>query len=351
VKRLRFKLKVKREVLLGFGCLLVLAWNIALSTQRRNLYGEFFDVEVDDVELKVQCPGKIEPKIQKTIYSLINGKKLRTLVEVGMPVKKGQILMEISRDRIDAELNQKKYAARNAKSQFYKAKKDYQIEKDLFKQQAVSRRDVENARQTYKKAEQDWATANKAYAMTKKKEAGIEIRSPMDGVLLENLVEKTLYIGEKDELLKIAKLEKFAMRGQIDELNIAEIKVGQEAVLICDAYPDVELIGRVSWIGAQAREGAFAEIDVLIDIESTEGLQLKPNLSAEASIITQQIPNAIKIPSEAIQSQKSGSYVLVKRLGGWLVRKKIEISNSSGGEAIVTSGLSEGDVVLVPQEE
>jgi multidrug efflux pump subunit AcrA (membrane-fusion protein) len=161
-----------RASLLIVLCLILLAWNMALSTRRRYFSGKMVTVKQEDVVLKVSCPGKIEPKVQQTIRSLLDGNKKSVLVKEGDVVKQGQLLMEISDEKIRMELNQKNSAFRNATSDYTKAQKDYQLEQSLFKQGAVPRRDVENAKQTYERAGQALVASQEDLGITQKKQKG-----------------------------------------------------------------------------------------------------------------------------------------------------------------------------------
>src|ERR1043166_9669323 len=156
----------KRAAALIVLCLILLAWNMALSTRRRYFSGKMVTVKQEDVTLKVSCPGKIERKVQQTIRSLLDGNKKAVYVKEGDTVKQGQLLMEISDQKIRMEFNQKSAAFRNATSDYTKAQKDYQLEQRLFKQGAVPRRDVENAKQTYDRAGQALMAAQEDLAIT-----------------------------------------------------------------------------------------------------------------------------------------------------------------------------------------
>lgn len=313
--------------------------------------GTFQKIEEQEVILKVPSSGKIEPKVQTTIRSEIDGSKLVVHVRPGESVKKGQLIMEISDEKIRIELNKQKSNYNDAHSKMIKAKKDFQLEQSLFKQQAVSRRDVENAKEAYNATIQSLELAKQELDLTEKKAAGAKVLSPMNGVLIKDHVERDQFISAGKDLITVAQLDKFSVRGKVDELDIAKIKEGQDALIQCDAFPGKVIQGRVGWIGAQAGEGAFAEIDVLIDIIDTQGLDLKPNLSAEVSIIAGKLPKGIIIPSKAIRSGPDGPHVLVKKLGGWLVRQPIEVAHINFGEAVIQSGLSPNQKILIPKDD
>jgi HlyD family secretion protein len=340
-----------RGAMLAMACVFFLSWNIALSTQRKNLSGTLLPVKKEDVILKVSCPGRIEPKHQDTIRAEVDGQKKNTLVQAGDTVKKGQKLLEISDSQIKLELTQKRTAMLNARSDMQKAKRDWQLEKSLYAQQAVPKRDVEGAQQTYERALQGYTIAEQELALSEKRSRGVNVVSTMDGVVVKNFVENDDFVSTGKELFKIAKMDEFTVKGNVDELDISQVQVGQEATIKCDAFAGTELVGKVERIAAQAGEGAFAEVEVLIDIVDTKGINLKPNLSAEASIVVGRIPDGIVIPASAVRASISGTYVLVSDWGGWLKKQPVKVAKSGSSQAIIESGLSAGQSVLVPKEE
>jgi len=94
---LNFKM---RSLLLLCSCLIFLCWNMALSTRRKYYSGKIVTVKQEDVVLKISCSGKIEPKVQETIHAIVEGNKKEVHVKEGDLVKQGQLLMEISDQKI-----------------------------------------------------------------------------------------------------------------------------------------------------------------------------------------------------------------------------------------------------------
>lgn len=346
-----FKSLKAKVVLLSVFCVGVLVWNMALSSRRKNLNGSIIKVKKENVALKINCPGKIEPKIQETIRAEVDGAKKAVFVHEGDPVVMGQLLMEIDDDRISIELNQKRTTLKNSTEDFLKAKKDYELAKSLFRQLAVPRQDVDNAKQAFERSSQSLKNAKDELMLTEKKAKGVKVYSPMSGVVLKIFIENEPSISIGKELIKVAKPDQFMIKGRVDELDIAQVKEGQPTSIRCDAFKQTEIQGVVGRIGAQANDGAFAEIEVMIDVTDFKGLSLKPNLSCESSIMIGEMKDAVVLPASAIRQGASGPYILEVKAGGFLSEKPVKIARISGGQAYIQEGLSSGQMVLVPQDE
>jgi len=340
-----------RVVALAALCVVSLVWNIALSTRRKYSSGKLVRVKQEDVILKVSCPGKIEPKVQETVHAQLDGAKKEVLVSEGDSVKEGQLLMEISDAQIRTEVSKKKTVLQNARTDYAKARKDYELSKRLYKQLAVPRQDVDNARETFERAGQTLSSAQDDLAVSIKKQASAKVNAPFDGIILKIFIGNDHWINTDKELVKVAKMDKFIIRGSVDELDIARVAVGQHVTIACDAYRDRQMDGQVASIGAEAGEGAFPEVEVVVDIGDTKGINLKPNLSCSASIITGQLPHAVVLPVQSIRHSRGGAYVLRSGFGGWLVEQPVVVSKNTGGQAVIEKGVQPNQMVLVPKEE
>lgn len=330
--------------------IVVLGWNMALASRRKFYSGRIVKAERRDVELTVPCPAKFEPRVQSTIQSSVRGRKKTMLVREGDAVKKGQLLMEIDGEEIFREMNRKKIVMENATADMEKALNDLQLARTLFRKGAASSREVDDARQNLKRARQRLDETKEDLEVTAKKAQGIEVRSPLSGIVLNILVQRD-EIADGQDLIRVAEINDLLVRGKVDELDIARVKIGQPVAVRVDAYRGVEIPARVEWIGPQARDGAFAEVEVVLKIDDTKGLDLKPNLSCEGRIITGKLPNAIVVPAEAVRRDTNGTHVFKAQLGGWLSKRVVEVAGITEGSVVIKTGLDEGDSILVPEKQ
>jgi RND family efflux transporter MFP subunit len=346
----RFGFRARLAALIVFS-IVVTAWNTVLSSRRRNFQGEIVKTLRQDVLLTVRSPSKIEPRVQVVVRSLVRGRKKTVLVREGDEVKKGQLLAEITDDEVKKELKSKTIAFENASSDAIKAYKDLQLIKTLFRKGAASSREVDDAKRTLVRVSQTLDTNKEELAAVKLKVPGVRVTAPMAGTVLNMKMDKMDDIAERSELMTVARLDDFVVRGRVDELEIASVRVGQDAIITCDAFRGTEMPGKVRWVGSQAREGAFSEIEVVIDIIDLKGLQMKSNLSGVARIIVEKLPNVLVIPADAVQRDSKGPYVLKENFGGWLTNQPVTIDRVTDKLAVISKGLEEGEGVLVSREK
>ncbi len=131
----------------------------------------------------------------------------------------------------------------------------------------------------------------------------------------------------------------------LSESDIINIKSGQKATLMLDAYPDKTFTGKVLAVdtsGVVSSGVTTYPVTILLDKTDTS---IYPNMSASISIITNIKSNVLLIPSGSIDTENEQSVVHILKDGK--VTKKIVVTGSSDdSQTEITSGLSEGDEVI-----
>jgi HlyD family secretion protein len=195
------------------------------------------------------------------------------------------------------------------------------------------------------------------------------IVSPMDGVVTARRIElgETAVIGVQNQpgtvLLTISDMSKVETELEVDEAAIPNVKVGQNAQIRIDAYPNQTFKGVVTEVGGSpllSRLGGQEAIKFKVKVEIQDPPDtIKPGLSAQADIFTGTSDNVLAIPFQSLvvrdivlkegekfnpgdKRDEEGVYVV----DGEKV-KFVQIKTGLTGDMIVDviSGLEEGDVV------
>jgi multidrug efflux pump subunit AcrA (membrane-fusion protein) len=135
----------------------------------------------------------------------------------------------------------------------------------------------------------------------------------------------------------------------VDELNIRSVQPGAMAEIRVDAFPNAALAGVVRKIDAQAEAGSFSKIGVQIDILDPQGLDLKPNLTAQCHILGGQIPQVLSLPTEAIKTEGADRVICVIGPDGRIKKRPVRTGRVAGNRVEVTEGLKEGERVAVSE--
>lgn len=131
----------------------------------------------------------------------------------------------------------------------------------------------------------------------------------------------------------------------VDELDIAKVKVGQDATITADAISDKTFNGKVSSVASSGTvSNGSATFAVNVDISDAAGL--KPGMTANVSIVTASKDNALLLPFEAVQQRNNRKFVFVKDADGNTTMKEVTLGIVNVNYAEILSGVNEGDTVV-----
>lgn len=136
------------------------------------------------------------------------------------------------------------------------------------------------------------------------------IYAPFDGIIDKINVDKSDFVSSGTILGTIITKNKIADIS-FNEIDIAKIKVGQEAILTFDAFDNLKIKGKVIEISTTGtEEQGVVSYNAKISIEE-DNQDIKPGMSVNADIIVNKKENVLMVPNLAIREDKNGQYVEV----------------------------------------
>lgn len=132
----------------------------------------------------------------------------------------------------------------------------------------------------------------------------------------------------------------------LSEIDVTKVKVGQKATMVLDAFPDKTFTGKVSSINTNGSVSSGVTTYPATITFDTSPDNIYPNMAVTATIITDVKDEVLLVPSTAVQSSNGQSYVRVQK-NGQVTQVSVETGESSDTQTEITSGVSEGDTVIV----
>jgi len=132
----------------------------------------------------------------------------------------------------------------------------------------------------------------------------------------------------------------------LDETDVAQVTVGQEALVSVDAFPDAELIGDVTYIApiAETQSGVVL-YPVTVRLEPNE-FPVRAGMTADVEIISASQEGALIVPLRAVHTEGERAYVY-RLVGGQAEQVEVTLGMMTDTEVEITGGLAEGDEVSV----
>ncbi|MYC60736.1 MAG: HlyD family efflux transporter periplasmic adaptor subunit [Gammaproteobacteria bacterium] len=172
----------------------------------------------------------------------------------------------------------------------------------------------------------------------------------------QEAIQEGATVRERQPILTIPDMREMAVSVDIHESAVQRVAVGQPAVILIDAYPDVRLTGEVIKVAVVADSAnSFMNPDLKVypsqvRIDGTHDW-LRPGMSAQVEILVASLEDIIYVPVQAVSYFGSDQVVYVSR-GGSVERRVIEVGDFSDSFIEVVSGLEEGEeVLLLPPRE
>jgi RND family efflux transporter MFP subunit len=297
--------------------------------------------------------GRLRAVFSTELRSEINGRIVRILATDGERLTKGQEILRLDQQDILTQLQEIERSIEAAKLRMQRSKRDFERLMELNKRGVVTTKDFEDARITSSLSENDAAIAEARAANLRDKLAKTIIRAPHDGtLLLRDLTEGQVITGAAAQnggtlLGEVADLSLLMVRTNINEIDVARLKVAYPARVRVDSMRSVLMPGSIRRIATSALESnvdrtRIFPVDVILD-EADE--RLRPGMSATVMFTLSRVENSIAAPLNSVFSTaESARYVFLKK-GETFVAQQVEIGIADTRHVQIISGLQVGDDV------
>jgi macrolide-specific efflux system membrane fusion protein len=174
--------------------------------------------------------------------------------------------------------------------------------------------------------------------------------SPIDGEVIVSTDEPGQTVTSSDVVVVLS--DHLIVQAQVDETDIGKIKLGQEANLSLDAYPQIQIRGKVDHIYYESKivnNVTIYQVDILP--EKVPDV-FRSGMSATVIIVENAKDNILTLPLGAIKRGKEGTYVLVSRGSGKSPEeRKVKVGIFDDKNVEIISGLTASDKVLMASQK
>lgn len=332
-----------------------------------------------------EATGSLAGDQQTDVAPQTSGKVVAVGVDIGSPVRRGQMLVRLDDaelklrvEQASAQVQQAKAAVRQAEEKIglrsgqafdpnrvaevaaakvtldlaeknlrraEKLIESGDVSRQFYDQQRAQRDQLKEqydvalaqARQNYAAVEvarTSVANAEAAFSLAKQNLSYAVIPSPMDGFVSERTADLGEYVSPQQKVATIVRTNPLRVRIDIPEQAIPEVHVGQSVSATTSAWPDRHFSGRVARIApnvsAQSRT-----LTVEAEIDNSSGA-LKPGQFATVRILEERAEPAVLVPARAVVTEAGVSRVFV-------------IKDGHAEQRLVQTGQTEGDLIEIKQ--
>ncbi|ROI03229.1 efflux RND transporter periplasmic adaptor subunit [Chryseobacterium sp. G0240] len=278
-------------------------WYFFIREKEIKIQLETVKPEMGNISNSITATGTVQPVDTVAVGTQVSGIIKNIYVDFNSTVKKGQLLATLDPDLLQFQSEQYKANLQNAKSNLAYNEININRQTQLYKVGAISKADFDNATNQYNAAKAQVGSVTAQLSTANKNLSLTHIYSPIDGTVLNRNVSEGQTVASSfstPTLFSIAKdLTKMQVRASVDEADIGNVKVGQKATFTVDAFPDETFNGQVSEVRLHPTVSSNVVNYTTIINADNSSLKLKPGMTANITIYTQELENVMKIPTAA----------------------------------------------------
>jgi HlyD family secretion protein len=400
---------MKKNLIIGAGVVVVLlvAFFVVSGNKSSETADIITNVKTGPFKVEIETTGEMEAKNSVKIIGpaglrdfRIYQTTIQSIVDEGTVVKKGDWVATLDRSEFQTKLNEKKIELDRENAEFVQTQLDTTLELRGARDELINLRyaveekkiiyeqskfeppatikqaeiNVERAKREYHQAVENYKIRKRKNA-AKMQEQAAELRkvqnehdkmmeaieefrilAPEAGMVIyhKNWDGKPLKAGSQINMWEptvatLPDLTTMMSKTYVNEVDVRKVKPGQKVEVGLDAYPDKRLIGtviRVANVGEQRPNSDAKVFEVSVEISGTDPT-IRPSMTTSNKIITSVKDNALFIPLECLHSHFDTVTYVYKREGLNTVKQEVVIGQTNANDAVILSGLSEGDRVYL----
>jgi RND family efflux transporter MFP subunit len=295
----------------------------------------------------IDLPGRLEAYSQAQIYARVSGYIKEWHVDIGSPVKAGQLLAEIDAPDLDQQIMQAQAEVGSAQANSTLANATLQRGQSLVNSGAVSKQDID----------QRTADSSNKQGIVKSTQANLDrlrvlekykrITAPFDGLVTARATDIGALInagGGGQPLFVVSDIKKLRAYVNVPQSYVPSIRIGTKAQISVPEYPGKSFTAIVE-ASAQAVDSASGTTRMLLLVDNAGG-ELMTGSFASVRLELPHPEVAVNVPASALIFDQNGLRVATVDADERVAIKPVKISRDLGKEVEIASGLTASDRVI-----
>jgi multidrug efflux system membrane fusion protein len=306
-------------------------------------------VEQKALPVEVRAIGNVQPSETVTVRARVGGILAKVHFREGQQVEEGQLLMTLDRGPLEAALRQAQATLARSRAQLENARRDAARYAELAARGFVAQQEYDRFR-TAAEALEATVAADRAVVENARLQLGYAtIRAPMTGRTGALLVHEGDLIKANDTtLVVINRIRPVDVSFALPERELPEVRRyrARGALAVVVLSPEGEPLGRgeLSFIDNRV-DPATGTIQLKASFPNADGA-LWPGQFVNVAVTLTTQPDAIVVPTPAVQHGQEGAYVFVVKPDQTVESRPVTVAREQGGETVVAAGVAPGETVV-----
>lgn len=336
----------------GGGGWFVLGGHVAADAKDAVPASLLATAERRDLSSKLLLSGEVQPATLQIVKPEVGGKVKQVAVTVGQHVKKGDLLAVIDDTDLQTEKRSAETAIEGAQLAADKDRGNYERAKELFDEKLISKEVYANLKADLEISENALLKSQSQLHAVEDKLAKTRIVAPFDGTVLDigvtegEVVTAAASVNSGTELMKFAELSRLLIVTHVNQMDVGKLTNGAEVSVNMQGDDANAVKARIEFVAPLATvKNNIKGFEVQALIEDSQS-PLKPGMSVSMNVPVGAAKRAISVPIAAVFKQDNDRVVYVRK-GDKTERRKVSVGLTTMSYAEITSGLDEGEEILL----
>lgn len=301
-------------------------------------------VQRQDLNSYLVLNGIVEPERKVEIFSRLSAYVKQIVKEEGAYVKENAILALLDDTEIKIGFEQAKIQLEQAKLSLEEAEQNYNRNQELIKRELISEQEFQTQEATYKQRKLDYQNRQESYKDLELQLNYTKIRALSEGFVTERLIEVGDRVNANQQVYTIEDFKPLLIRVYVPTSDAIKLEAGMSAEVMTEVLQGAVFEGDVKLINPRI-DTQTGTVKVTVEV-TDDSLRLKPGMFVEVRIAIGAKENVLTIPRKAILYKQNKTYAFVMNRNQ-VSQREIQLGLTEEDLVEVTSGLNEGDVIVV----
>jgi len=312
--------------------------------------------ESGDLPGVVTASGELEAEQRVNVSPKRQGVLVELFVEEGDAVRRGQPLARMDSDDLRERLAELQAQVTSAEAQLNRSSRELERNRRLFAQNAISQNDFDRVLSAFEVDRAAVQASRQRLAARQVEKADLVVRAPFDGVVTQRFADPGAFVtptttaaavagATSSSIVELAQgLEAVA---KVPESDIGRIRLGQDAEVRVDAFPERRFPARVKRITPRAvKLNNVTSFDVVLAFAEAQP-ELRIGMTADIGFQTGRVQAETLVPTVAVVTEDGRPGVLLVGKDNQPSFQPVELGTSGGKDTQILSGLKPGTRIFI----
>ncbi len=300
-------------------------------------------VVADNADISAEFSGEVRPRIESKLGFRVSGKIIARHVDVGAPVKRGQVLMQLDPQDLALAQTQAKAGLSAAESNRDLAKAEFKRYQELREKNFVASAVLESKETTYKAAQSSYEQAMAAFKNQSNQAAYTNLTSDVDGVVTGIDVEAGQVVAAGAPVMRVAQGGEMDVVIGIPEDKVNTIRAIKDIRVRLWVNPAEEIVATLRELSPIADPVTRTYTAKLALPSTTKNIKL--GMTAAVSFVAKNPTAMIKLPMTALFQEKNATFVWIVESGA-VKMLPVQLAGTSGQDVLLAGGVAVGQTVV-----